>query len=179
MTNDLPQDARVLTTRIPESRTVEGLAYGRHVSTPGWSGYYVRPADSQLPMGVARMTPADDELLDDDDEIVVAIDCELDALATTAERVSAAFGNDGSRFEHAISGQRLEEACEDQGATIEHGVRVYSPEGTGSYRIEAGYSGDHIAGDPVRHVFDDGSAIVIAGGGWDIEGDEPFSWAGA
>lgn len=28
-----------------------------------------------------------------------------------------------------------------------------------------------------RHVFADGSAIVEGIGGWDVEGDTPFSWA--
>jgi hypothetical protein len=179
MTNDIPAGGHVLATRIPAHRTIEGLEYGRHVVTPGWSGYYVRPADSALLMAVARMTPADNELVGDDAETVEAIEAELDTLTTTAEKVAAAFGNDGQCFEHAASGQRLEAACEDQAATVEHGVREYSPEGNGSYRVVAGYSGDHIAGDPVRYVFPDGSAIVIAGDGWDIEGAAPFSWAGA
>jgi len=30
-----------------------------------------------------------------------------------------------------------------------------------------------------RYMFPDGSAIVVSPGAWDIEGDEPFSWAGA
>jgi hypothetical protein len=30
-----------------------------------------------------------------------------------------------------------------------------------------------------RFLFPDGSAIVIAGDAWDIEGDTPFSWLGA
>ena len=33
--------------------------------------------------------------------------------------------------------------------------------------------------DLTRYLFPDGSAIVAGVGGWDIEGDEPFSWAGA
>lgn len=32
--------------------------------------------------------------------------------------------------------------------------------------------------DLTRYLFPDGSAIVAGVGGWDIEGDEPFSWAG-
>jgi len=29
-----------------------------------------------------------------------------------------------------------------------------------------------------RYEFEDGSAIVAGVGGWDIEGNKPFSWAG-
>ena len=62
MDNNLPDGEQVLATRIPEGRTVDGLEYGRHVSAPGWSGYYVRPSGSPLPMMVARLTPTEDEL---------------------------------------------------------------------------------------------------------------------
>lgn len=34
-------------------------------------------------------------------------------------------------------------------------------------------------GHLVRYAFPDGSAIVAAEGGWDVEGSQPFSWAGA
>ncbi|MQM38461.1 hypothetical protein KBTX_02472 [wastewater metagenome] len=81
-TNDLPAGDLVLSTRIPEYSTVQGLDYGRHVSSLGWSGYYVRPAGSGLPMAVARLTPASDELEGDDAAIVAAIREELEALAS-------------------------------------------------------------------------------------------------
>lgn len=31
----------------------------------------------------------------------------------------------------------------------------------------------------LRYLFPDGSAIVAAESGWDVEGEEPFSWEGA
>lgn len=31
----------------------------------------------------------------------------------------------------------------------------------------------------IRYAFPDGSAIVVIGDAWNIEGNEPFSWAGA
>lgn len=78
-TNDLPQGERVLATRIPEHRRVAGLEYGRHVSTPGWSGYYVKLPEQPV-WAVARLTPAEDELAGDDAAILAAIREELDAL---------------------------------------------------------------------------------------------------
>ena len=67
-------DAIMLTTRIPEGRSVAGLTYGAHVSGQGWSGYYVEISGV---WGVARQTPADDELEDDDRAICEAIADEL------------------------------------------------------------------------------------------------------
>jgi len=74
MINDLPSDARVLDTRIPE-HYVEGLDYGRHVTTPRWTGYYVRPAGSALPFMVARIDPTMDylDLEDLEDEIATLL----------------------------------------------------------------------------------------------------------
>ena len=83
---------------------------------------------------------------------------------TTAEYDAQASGNDGQRFTHATSGQSLEDACLNEGADVEYQER----EGNGAV----------IAGTPTRYVFTDGSAIVIAGECWDIEGSEPFSWEG-
>lgn len=87
----IDDDAVMLSTRIPEDRHVEGLRYGAHVSQggQGWSGYYVTVDDGQT-WGVARLTPADDELeqRDEDDEddtqdaaIVRAIRAEMIARA--------------------------------------------------------------------------------------------------
>jgi len=35
MINDIPNGEATLATRIPEHHTVQGLDYGRHVTTPG------------------------------------------------------------------------------------------------------------------------------------------------
>ena len=76
MMNDLPSDSRVLETRIPEGRAVEGLDYGRHVTTPRWTGYYVRPSGCSR-WGIARETPASDELEGDDRDVLLALEDEL------------------------------------------------------------------------------------------------------
>lgn len=169
-----------ITTRLPESRHVEGLEYGRHVSGNGWSGYFVRPADSYLPMKMARLTPAGDELEGDDDEIVAAIEAELYEVTSTAEQVAAAFLNDGQRWTHPVSGDDLSDYCERQGGVAEYARRGAgtNPNDPGSFYVSPS-GADHLANDPVRYVFQDGSAIVATPGGWDIEGSEPFSWEGA
>jgi len=75
----IDDDAVMLETRIPESYRVPGLEYGAHVSGNGWSGYYVRPVDRYSDKwGVARLTPASDECYDTDEEIVGAIETELE-----------------------------------------------------------------------------------------------------
>jgi hypothetical protein len=65
----IDDDAVMLSTRIPEDHKVEGLRYGAHISQSGqgWSGYYVSVDDGET-WGVARLTPASDELVDIDDE---------------------------------------------------------------------------------------------------------------
>ena len=146
-TNDLPYNERVLDTRIPE-RHVDGLEYGRHVSTPRWTGYYVRPEGSALPMMVARLDPTAD------DPDLAELEDEIATRSTEAERVAAAYCDDGQRFAHPVSGQPLDEYCEETGGFFAHPVGLD------------------------RYEFADGSAIVIADGGWDIEGNEPFTWRG-
>lgn len=74
----IDDDAPILQTRIPQSRAVSGLQYGAHVTQPGWDGYYIRPLGCGR-WGVARQTPAADELELDDEAIVGAIRAELGA----------------------------------------------------------------------------------------------------
>lgn len=83
--NRIDSDAVMLTTRIPEGRKVRGLRYGACLTGIGGQGdgYYVT-LDGEA-WGVARLTPADDELPDaDEDEtqdeaIVRAVTEEIDA----------------------------------------------------------------------------------------------------
>jgi len=163
-------DTPIIDTRIPEHRSVPGLQYGAHVSRPGWTGYYVNATGSRWV--IARQTPADDELVGDDWAILGAIIREVEALETTAERVARAFGNDGQRFEHPVSGDTLDDFCRAEGARVE-GVRRYD-DGThdliGMHAVTTA--------DPVRYVFDDGSVIVVHADAWDFEGDTPGSWRG-
>jgi hypothetical protein len=94
---------------------------------------------------------------------------------TTAEQVAELFGNDGMAFELS-DGRTLPEVCREFGATESMAIRRWDNV-TEEYRIEEVF--DHTTNTIYRYTFDDGSAIVVAGDGWDIEGDEPFSWAGA
>lgn len=74
---------------------------------------------------------------------------------TTAEAIAYHYGDDGQRCEDD-HGTRIEDVCDDLGQR----------------------EGHHERSDISRHEFDDGSALVIASPTWDVEGDEPFSWAG-
>ena len=75
MDNDDTGDTPILSTRIPAARRVTGLQYGAHVAKYGWDGYYVSLDGEQW--GIARLTPASDELEDGDEAIVAAIHAEL------------------------------------------------------------------------------------------------------
>ena len=82
--------------------------------------------------------------------------------STTADHVSDAFDNDGTQglvsSDHSLDDDSypLERVCLSNGATSER------------------------RNSDQRFEFRDGSAIVVSGGAaWDIEGPEPWSWAGA
>ena len=77
---------------------------------------------------------------------------------TLADIIAAKFNDDGQQFETA-EGEQLEDVLMAYDATVDR-------------------SGD-FADDPVAYRLPDGSAIVTAGDGWDIEGEEAYSWAGA
>ena len=75
---------------------------------------------------------------------------------TIAERIAGLLGDDGTCWE-GKDGRHFDQLCEDAGADV-------------SLDRER---------ELKRYLFPDGSAIVAGVGGWDIEGNEPFSWAGA
>jgi hypothetical protein len=75
---------------------------------------------------------------------------------TTAERIAKQLGNDGECWE-SDDGRDLDTLAKEAGAEVTY----------------------HDTRELTRYYFSDGSAIVAGVGGWDIEGDEPFSWAGA
>ena len=87
---------------------------------------------------------------------------------TTAEKVAEKLEFDGTNFE------AFDDICDAHNSIISYSIRHYDDNNNVVY--VDGYKAGYIAGDPVRHVFPDGSAIVEAGDAWDIEGDEPFSW---
>jgi len=77
----------------------------------------------------------------------------LPAELTQAEKIAALLHGDGGQWK-SDAGTSFVELCERYGASRER------------------------RGDIFRHVFPDGSAIVEAPGGWDLEGTEPFTWRG-
>jgi len=76
---------------------------------------------------------------------------------TTAEKIARQLGCDGLQWE------------------TEDGVHFVSLVRSYGCKIEAEERGHR-----VRYVFADGSALVEAGGAWDVEGEglEPYSWQG-
>lgn len=104
--------------------------------------------------------------------------------STTAEQIASQLGNDGLNF-RSVGGADLSEMAEADGADVTYArlvrVDVLDEDGdlTGreeEHMQEVARSDIH---DRVRYAFDDGSAIVVAGDAWDVEGVQPFSWAGA
>lgn len=87
----------------------------------------------------------------------------------TANQIADKFGNDGMVFS-LPEGTTIDAACVAAGAMLERGRTWYGCD-DGEPRTYAEPDGDIL-----RYVFGDGSAIVISGGAWDIEGSEPFSW---
>lgn len=77
---------------------------------------------------------------------------------TDADKFSAILDNNGTRWT-ADDGRHFTEILDDLGGDS-----------------DTRYVGTAMAS---RHLFPDGSAIVEYDGGWDIEGDEPWSWRGA
>ncbi|MCG5527349.1 MULTISPECIES: hypothetical protein [Halorhodospira] len=99
-----------LQTRIPEHRTVAGLTYGAHVSGPGWSGYWV--TSGTVPAwGIARQTPASDELPGDGDDRDVrdAIVEELERCHTAPSRGDTPEPPHGSK--NAVSRNDYRQFC--------------------------------------------------------------------
>ena len=96
-------------------------------------------------------------------------------MSTIADGIAALLNNDGQQFE-TDDGRSLGDLCEAHGASVEHAIRIHGDQG---FRWEAGAPNQHFAGDPIRYVLPDGSAVVEHGDGWDLEGEAPFSWAGS
>jgi len=90
----------------------------------------------------------------------------------TAKIVAEALYNDGQVFE-TEDGRSLDEIALEHDATKECARRTL--DGELIYHPCADYTSQSMT----RYVFPDGSAIVVAGDAWDLEGDEPFSWEGA
>lgn len=83
---------------------------------------------------------------------------------SVAERIAEQMGNDGTVYQHGPDTL--------DGVARDFAVSVTTADQDG-VAIPGGWSPD-----AVRYEFADGSAIVDGGAGWDIEGSEPWSWAG-
>ena len=92
---------------------------------------------------------------------------------TIAEEIAEELEHDPERFETRKRGVSLETLCERHQGRLELAVRETNDDGV--TRHVPGEASDHRAGDPVRHVFPDGSAIVEHGSRWVIDGQAPFS----
>ncbi len=90
-------------------------------------------------------------------------------MTTTAQNIADMFDNDGRRFE-TETGKTLDTVCRDFLARVSYAR--HDTESDGEY-IEESANG---IVEIVRYEFIDGSAIVEAGDGWDIEGTAPFTW---
>ena len=86
---------------------------------------------------------------------------------TEAQMAANVLGNDGKAWA-AADGRTLDAVCKGFGAKVGSGDGVY---------IE----GREAPADPLwlRYLFNDGSAIIDCGSGWDIEGSSPWTWEGS
>lgn len=85
--------------------------------------------------------------------------CAVVEVKTAAEQIAEQFGNDGQNWRDD-DGAHLDYVCTEHECYVD------------GYRSTENR-------DLFRYEFADGSAIVTSPAGWDIEGSEPFSWAGA
>ena len=93
---------------------------------------------------------------------------------TVALAIASLFA-DGCTFTSELTGVSLLDLCEQFYTAQDYG-RVVWVDDEGQDVIEYCQLGDPDA--MRRFVFDDDSAIVMAGDAWDVEGVAPFSWAG-
>ena len=98
-------------------------------------------------------------------------------MLTQAEQFAHRFSNDGTNWIDD-KGYGFDEVLYDMGVSIEYGKTMFDEDSQEIIYFTVDRS-DHITGDPVRAEFSDKSAIVVAGGAWNIEGDRPFSWRDA
>lgn len=95
---------------------------------------------------------------------------------TTADRIADLLDY-GTNFE-AEDGRSLEDLCDEANASVTKARTRYDYEQ--DREIVEEVSRAEQVYDRIRFTFADGSAIVVSGdAAWDIEGEEPFSWAGA
>lgn len=96
---------------------------------------------------------------------------------TQAQLLADLLGNDGMNFE-AEDGRAFEDLIIDMDADVTYARRLLDVTTEEEVIVPVARTEHHV-GEPVRYLFPDGSAIVVCGDAWDIEGEAPFSWAGA
>ena len=94
-----------------------------------------------------------------------------------AEKISSLFGDDGRCF-ITQDNRTLVGMCASYNAKTSYGLMVCAYSNGNVWTIKEVPAIEYWCGEPVRHAFSDGSAIVIVGSAWDIEGSAPFSWRG-
>lgn len=92
-----------------------------------------------------------------------------------ADKIADMFPGGGTQFDTA-DGVSLDDACITLGGRAQHGRRIRNDDGEDTDEVEIINPGEASSDTMLRYIFDDGSAIVLAGDAWDIEADKPFSW---
>ena len=100
-----------------------------------------------------------------------------------ARKFADLFDNDGTEF-RAKDGREFDEVVHDMGAEVIYGkINWEDPCHQSDDNSDCVYdivsAHEYTDDGPIRYVFPDGSAVVVSGEGWDIEGKNPFSWEGA
>ena len=93
-------------------------------------------------------------------------------MKTIAEQIADLLGNCKTNFMTVID---LNDIARSRGAYVDYATLSYDEDGAPVATLLE----DGKIPDLVRYTFLDGSAIVAAPACWDIEGSEPWSFAGA
>ena len=147
---DHTTEPSILDTRIPEGRAVPGIEYGAHYSDPArrWLGYYVRAGNSPQ-WGIARLTPASDELEESDAATVRAIAEELERVnLDQVQRLASDAMNYGRR--HGTGAEIVRQAVRD-GIADQRLEKTVIPFADGSMlAVQATAEGRLCGGTPTR-----------------------------
>ena len=95
-------------------------------------------------------------------------------MNTTAQKIADMFDNDGLRFT-SLNGDDWDDVMQAHSARTRY-ANTERDENDETQVVEVSASDVH-TGTIIRYEFKDGSALVVAGDAWDLEGETPFSWA--
>lgn len=94
----------------------------------------------------------------------------------TAQQISSLLHDDGTVFD-SNDGRSLTDLVAEYHGTTKFTIRHRDDDGEIAY--SEGAQSSYFSGDPIRHEFSDGSAIVEIGGAWDFaDKSDPFGWNG-